>query len=367
MNKIFLEYIWLDGYADQNVRSKTKVVTIPPIKDEDNIEIPMPDWSFDGSSTNQAEGEYNTDCILKPVFSCPDPFRGGLHKLVFCEVYEVDEDGDVHPHPTNARRKLAELVEELGFTQLTKKDVPWFGWEQEYTLTKKKKPFAKDEEAEEKPLGHEDTEPRGQGEYYCAVGSDNVIGRNIAERHMELCLAVGLELSGINAEVMLGQWEYQIGPVGALGGSDQLWVSRYILHRVAENYGVKVSFHPKPLTGDWNGSGCHVNFSTKEMREEGGVKAIREGIDKLSERHQEHMAVYGNDNEKRMSGEHETSSYDKFDFGLSTRNTSIRIPVETSNNQKGYFEDRRPASNCDPYKVAHIMLETIYNKNLIER
>jgi glutamine synthetase len=359
MEKIFLEYIWLDGYKTQNLRSKTKVLT----KEKDS-NVELPDWTFDGSSTEQASGEV-TDCVLKPVYSTYCPFRGAPHKLVFCEVY--DSDGET-PHETNHRHKLVELVKELGLhgSQVDNlNDVPWFGWEQEYTLTKKKKPFAKDDIAEELPLGHEDTEPRPQGEYYCAVGSDNVIGREIAERHMKLCLAAGLEVSGVNAEVMLGQWEYQIGPVTSVNGSDQLWISRYILHRVAENYGVKISFYPKPLKGDWNGSGCHVNFSTKEMREDGGIDVIREACEKLSDKHMEHMGVYGNDNEERMSGEHETSKYTEFSYGDSTRTTSIRVPAETINKGKGYFEDRRPASNCDPYQVSRIMLETVCEPQLI--
>jgi glutamine synthetase len=356
MSKIMLEYIWLDGYADQNLRSKTKVVTIT--EDE---KIPLDNWSFDGSSTEQSEGDI-TDCVLKPVFVCPDPFRGGMNKLVLCEVYEADGET---PHSTNARNKLAEMVEDMGFKDMDFSEVPWFGWEQEYTLTKKKKPFARDEEAEEKPLGHEDTEPRPQGEYYCAVGSDNVIGRSIAEKHMQLCLAIGLDVSGINAEVMLGQWEYQIGPVGPVSGSDQLWISRYILHRISETHGVKVSFYPKPLKGDWNGSGCHVNYSTQAMRSEGGMEKIAEACELLSEKHNEHMEVYGNDNEERMSGKHETSSFDEFTFGNATRHTSIRIPTDTVNAGKGYLEDRRPASNCDPYKVTYIMLETTHPVVLI--
>ena len=354
---IKLEYIWLDGNNPQKLRSKTKIVK--------EIKGNYPIWSFDGSSTNQAragKGE-NTDCLLKPVFSTKDPFRGGENQLVFCEV--LNPDGT--PHKTNKRHILVEKLKEIGLVSEyleigTLEDRPWFGWEQEYTLMHKpKNPFGF--ELESLPLGFtENVKPRPQGDYYCGIGSDSVIGRKIVERHMDLCLEIGLNMSGINAEVLLGQWEYQIGPVSALQGSDQLWLSRYILQRVAEEFEVNVSFHPKPIEGDWNGSGCHVNFSTKEMREEGGLEIIKDSMIKLEKRHKDHISVYGLDNDKRMTGDLETSNIHDFSYGFSTRDTSIRIPAQASIDGKGYFEDRRPASNCDPYQVTNIMLETIYSK-----
>lgn len=355
---IKLEYIWLDGNNPQKLRSKTKIVK--------EITRNYPIWSFDGSSTNQAKagkGE-NTDCLLKPVFSTKDPFRGGESQLVFCEV--LNPDGT--PHKTNKRHILVEKLKEIGLVSDdgyeigTFDEKPWFGWEQEYTLMHKpKNPFGI--ELESLPLGFtENVKPRPQGDYYCGIGSDSVIGRKIVERHMNLCLEIGLNISGINAEVLLGQWEYQIGPVSALQGSDELWLSRYILQRVAEEFEVNVSFHPKPIEGNWNGSGCHVNFSTKEMREEGGLEIIKDSMIKLEKRHQDHISVYGLDNDKRMTGDLETSNIHDFSYGFSTRDTSIRIPAQASIDGKGYFEDRRPASNCDPYQVANIMLETIYSE-----
>ena len=371
MKKVFLEYVWLDGNQPQQLRSKTKVVALSGIKKFLATERSwdLPKWSFDGSSTKQAKagkGE-NTDCILKPVFSCNDPFRGDNHhyregelerfQIVFCEV--LNPDGTLHP--TNKRGELREFMKKN--KMMDSKDnlekANWFGWEQEYTLTTK--PNFK--EGEGLPLGFRPKEePRPQGDYYCGVGADNITGRRIVEEHLEKCVGAGLDISGINAEVMLGQWEYQIGPVTSLEGSDQLWISRYILQRVAEENGVKVSFHPKPKTGDWNGSGCHVNFSTPEMREEGGIELIKDSVDKLALTHKEHMDVYGQHNDKRMTGEHETSSIDDFSYGYSTRDTSIRIPAQSSLDGKGYFEDRRPASNCDPYSVTLRMLQTVYNK-----
>jgi glutamine synthetase len=352
MNKILLEYIWLDGNQPQQLRSKTKVVS----KADTLKASEYPSWSFDGSSTNQAEAGKgkNTDCILKPVYVTKDPFRGFPHRLVLCEV--MNPDGT--PHKTNTRNKLDGFVLDNGDIE---KEV-WFGWEQEYTLTHKPSmPFG---EGIGLPLGFtSDTSkpPRPQGDYYCGIGSDTVVGRKIVEEHMEKCLEIGLEVSGINAEVLLGQWEYQIGPVAPLNGSDQLWVSRYILDRVAEENNVNVSLHPKPLKGDWNGSGCHVNFSTKEMREEGGLKIIEDTMEKLKNNHEEHIKVYGLHNNERLSGEHETSSIHDFSYGYSTRDTSIRIPAQTIIDGCGYFEDRRPASNCDPYMVSLRMLDTVYN------
>jgi hypothetical protein len=217
----------------------------------------------------------------------------------------------------------------LGINSGDKLELPWFGWEQEYTLTHKPMiPFGIGEGI---PLGFTldpNSTPRPQGDYYCGIGSDNVVGRDIVEEHMNMCMEIGLDISGINAEVLLGQWEYQIGPVTALEGSDQLWVSRYLLQRVAEKYNVKVSLHPKPLKGDWNGTGCHVNFSTKEMREEGGLDIIKETMSKLEKYQREHIAVYGLHNDQRLTGAHETSSINDFSYGFSTRDTSIRIPAQ---------------------------------------
>lgn len=350
MSKIMLEYIWLDGNNPQQLRSKTKIV--------DKADTYLPSdyavWSFDGSSTNQAKSGKgkNTDCLLRPVYVTKDPFREN-GRLVLCEV--LNPDGT--PHETNSRHKLVSKIEELGIDI----ESPWFGWEQEYTLTHKPHmPFG---EGIGLPLGFQlDKTPRPQGDYYCGIGSDTVVGREIVEEHMNKCIEVGLSISGINAEVLLGQWEYQIGPVTALEGSDKLWISRYLLQRVAERHNVNVSLHPKPIEGDWNGTGCHVNFSTKEMREEGGLSLIEETMVKLEKTHTKHIGVYGLHNEKRLTGQHETSGINHFSYGYSTRDTSIRIPAQAIVDKKGYFEDRRPASNCDPYLVSSRMLETVYSE-----
>lgn len=364
-----LEYIWLDGSEPQQLRSKTKIVE----KADTLLPKDYSMWSFDGSSTLQAESGKgkNTDCLLKPVYVTKDPFRGYPHRLVFCEV--LNPDGN--PHITNHRHKLEEKMNQLGLTETIDKDEqPWFGWEQEYTLTHKTgNPFV---EGEGLPLGFTkdilhpgigtSLNPRPQGDYYCGIGADTVIGRNIVEEHMDMCIEIGLDISGINAEVLLGQWEYQIGPVTSLNGSDQLWISRYLLQRVAEKYDTNVSLHPKPLKGDWNGTGCHVNFSTKEMREEGGLDIIKETMSKLERFQKEHIEIYGLFNEERLTGEHETSSINDFSYGFSTRDTSIRIPAQAIIEKKGYFEDRRPASNCDPYLVSERMLETVYSETEAE-
>lgn len=375
--RIKLEYIWLDGCNPQQLRSKTKIVNstdLPSTNTPDGYDT----WSFDGSSTKQAQSGKgkNTDCLLKPVFISDDPFRGKPHKLVLCEV--LTPEGK--PHPSNHRRNLQHLLDELRLSGVDKfsgtdwsnihesfkKDSPWFGWEQEYTLTHKpNSPFSAGVGI---PLGfspdyhNPNKTPRPQGDYYCGIGADSVIGREIVEEHMDKCIEIGLDISGINAEVLLGQWEYQIGPVTALNGSDQLWISRYILQRVAEKHNVNVSLHPKPIKGDWNGTGCHVNFSTKEMREKGGLSLIKETMEKLKENHRQHIDVYGLHNEERLTGEHETSGIHDFSFGYSTRDTSIRIPAQAIIDERGYFEDRRPASNCDPYLVAHRMLKTVYSE-----
>ena len=361
-NTIKLEYVWLDGNNPQQLRSKTKITEQIDTKDPEKYPV----WSFDGSSTKQAKagkGE-NTDCLLRPVFVVNDPLRGGENKIVLCEV--LNPDGT--PHETNHRHKLSNRLNDLSLQDewvnrtRDKNEMPWFGWEQEYTLTHKPtNPFGLEGSL---PLGFDTngSKPRPQGDYYCGIGSDTVVGRDIVEEHMNMCMEIGLDISGINAEVMLGQWEYQIGPVTPLNGSDQLWVSRYLLQRVAEKYNVNVSLHPKPLKGDWNGSGCHVNFSTKEMREPGGLDIIKQTMPKLEQRHNEHIEVYGLENDKRMTGEHETSSIHDFSYGYSTRDTSIRIPAQAMVEKKGYFEDRRPASNCDPYLVSNIMIETVYSE-----
>ena len=326
-----LEYIWLDGYTPEpNLRSKTKIWNY------DGEEVPapesLPEWSFDGSSTEQAEG-HSSDCLLKPVRVVPDPDRLDAY-LVMCEV--LTAEGSVHP--SNTRGGWEDDAD------------MWFGFEQEYVLSKGGL-----------PIGFPDKGyPGPQGPYYCAVGAGNVDGRDIVEEHLDLCLEAGLGVSGINAEVMIGQWEYQLFGKGAKRAADDAWLARYLLYRTAEKYGLTVELHPKPVLGDWNGSGMHTNFSNTFIREEGGEEGIKALLDKFAPVHDEHIAVYGSCNDLRLTGLHETQAIDKFSYAVSDRGASIRIPVGTvQDGWKGYLEDRRPASNADPYRVAHRICQTV--------
>lgn len=324
------EYIWLDGYQPEpNLRSKTKILNLESFGGE--IEQ-VPFWSFDGSSTQQAEG-HSSDCLLKPVALYPDSGRKNAW-LVMCEV--LNPDGT--PHPSNQRAKYDD---DEGF---------WFGFEQEYTFV-----------VDGRPLGFpRNGYPAPQGLYYCSVGDGRVTGRHLVEEHLDACLEAGINITGINAEVMLGQWEYQCFGKGAKKAADDLWVSRYLLFRIAEKYNVHIEFAPKPMKGDWNGSGLHTNFSFSAMRDEGGEQLFKDICEAMGKKHKEHIQVYGSNNHERLTGLHETQNIEKFSYGVSDRGSSIRIPIAVLEDKwKGYLEDRRPASNADPYQIVTMIISTL--------
>ncbi len=321
------EYIWIDGTEPTaKLRSKTKVLA-------DGADLPI--WGFDGSSTNQAPGD-KSDCVLRPVFTCMDPIRGGSNKLVMCEVLYID----MTPHVTNLRAVLQGVADKYADQESL------FGIEQEYNFFQEGRPLGF-------PLGGF---PGPQGPYYCGVGADEVYGREIVEAHLDACLEAGLSISGINAEVMPGQWEFQVGPLGPLDVADELWIARWLLNRIAEDFGVAVTIDAKPMAGDWNGAGAHTNFSTKAMRE--NYDAIITACEALGKRVDEHIAGYGSGIEQRLTGQHETAHYTDFSYGVSDRGASIRIPWQVEVDQKGYIEDRRPNANMDPYVVTRLMVET---------
>jgi glutamine synthetase len=331
--KMKLEYIWLDGYEPTpNLRSKTKIVAFDgePTLDD------LPMWNFDGSSTRQAEGS-SSDCFLQPVALFPDPGRANA-MLVMCEVLLPDGT----PHPSNSRASIPDDPD------------AWFGFEQEYFLFK-----------DGRPLGFPaDGFPAPQGEYYTGVGFKNVgdVAREIVDAHIDLCLAAGIELEGVNAEVAKGQWEFQIFGKGSRRAADEVWIARYLLLRLCERYGIDINFHPKPLgvEHDWNGSGMHCNFSTKRMREVGGEAYFEALMTAFDDHKADHIAVYGPDNDMRLTGLHETAAIDEFTYGVANRGASIRIPWSfVQSGHRGYLEDRRPNSLGDPYCIAGRILQTI--------
>ncbi|MFV9673174.1 MAG: glutamine synthetase GlnII [Acidimicrobiia bacterium] len=322
------EYIWIDGRKPTSyVRSKTKIVA-------SGQEPPL--WGFDGSSTDQAPGELS-DCVLRPVFVRPDPIRGGENVLVMCEVLTPD----MEPHPSNTRASCVEVYEQY------KDQEPWFGLEQEYTFFKDGRPHGW-------PIGGF---PAPQGGYYCGVGADEIWGRDVVENHTVACMEAGLEISGTNAEVMIGQWEFQIGPLDPVAVGDHLWMARWLLYRLAEDCDISAHLNPKPVEGDWNGAGMHANFSTAAMRE--SYDPIIAACEALGTKADEHVESYGAGIQRRLTGLHETAPWTEYSYGVSNRGASVRIPWQTARDQKGYIEDRRPNANADPYVVARLMTETI--------
>ncbi|XP_010066985.1 glutamine synthetase cytosolic isozyme isoform X2 [Eucalyptus grandis] len=316
-DKIIAEYIWIGG-SGIDMRSKARTLR-GPVTDP----AKLPKWNYDGSSTDQAPG-HDSEVILYPQAVFRDPFRRGSNILVMCDAYTPAGE----PIPTNKRFNAAKVFSDPHVVA----EEPWYGIEQEYTLLQKDVQW---------PIGWPvGGFPGPQGPYYCGVGADKAFGRDIVDAHYKACLYAGINISGINGEVMPGQWEFQVGPAVGISAADQVWVARYILE------------------GDWNGAGAHTNYSTKSMREHGGLNVIKKAIEKLGLRHKHHIAAYGEGNERRLTGRHETADINTFSWGVANRGASIRVGRDTEKDGKGYFEDRRPASNMDPYVVTSMIAET---------
>lgn len=342
-----LEYIWVGG--SKELRSKVKVTkNLKYIKDVLNkkhgeftiSDIPM--WDFDGSSTGQATGD-NSEVLLKPCkiyknTSEVDGFEGSYY--VLCETLLPN----MTAHSTNTRSIAAELFKTHGADY-----EPMFGIEHEFFLLDGKT---------NKPLGFPIIgNPKPQGQYYCSVGEGNAYGKKFLNEALSFAVKTGIQVTGSNLEVCPGQMEIQVCNYG-IDAADDSMMLKYLLSKLGEDYGYIIEWGAKPVSGDWNGSGCHVNFSTNQMREEGGLEHIMDAINKLRKKHLEHINVYGDDNCERLTGLHETSDINTFSCGIADRGCSIRIPRNTERDKKGYFEDRRPSSSADMYLVTAKLFKT---------
>lgn len=360
MNTIFAEYVWVDGYG--NLRSKNRLVNVKGKQVTRSDNFPnnylkhLSHWNYDGSSTGQADTSHS-EIILKPVRCFFDPFEKPEFKdsksvsiLVMCDTYTIDDE----TCNTNERNQAKKIFD----TAL--QENPWFGMEQEF--------FIMDVDTN-RPLGFPEppASPRPQGPYYCSIGAENAFGRSLVNEAYRKSYHAGITVSGMNGEVAPGQWEIQVGPVCGISAGDELWMLRYILGRVTEEWSeahnrhVRVDFGSKPVydrDDSWNGSGMHVNFSTEKMRKDGGYSEILKAVDKLKNRHTIHIDRYGDDNHLRLTGKNETSDSSQFTVSVGGRGTSIRIPNSVEKEGKGYFEDRRPSSSVDPYIVTSMLFET---------
>ena len=368
---IFLEYIWLDreGVPRSKIRVchalkdiHTPFYSALPLTLEElgtnaslaPLAAHFPDWNFDGSSTDQhilanPDQPHNTEVVLKPVRI----YRSPLDKRTLWVLCQLDRQYAPPQAPSEAlqqapvpgfnTRAWAQQIAEQHQAEDS-----WFGLEQEYTLLDPRTHM---------PYRWEESRCQQQGPFYCSVRYPYCQLPEMAREHLELGIQMGLKLNGLNAEVAPSQWEFQLGPADLLKAADDLIMARYLLFRLSARYKVEIEFHPKPMKGDWNGSGCHINFSTKVMREPGGMEAINQVVSRLEADHPKILKFYGKDNEQRLTGLHETSSMQTFSHGIGTRHTSVRIPNQVAHAGYGYIEDRRPASNIDPYLSLGKLLE----------
>jgi len=336
--KIKAEYIWID--ASGNPRSKTKILDY-------DYDSPIalhffPIWNFDGSSTGQANTD-DSEVLLKPVRIYKDPFTKHHNVLILCETLNHDNT----PHSTNTRRVAFDIFDKYN-SRLLK---PWFGIEQEFFLLEPdlSTPYKYNHLTFDSNFQ--------QGEFYCSVGHNNARARDFLTDVENYCLYTNIGITGKNFEVAPSQMEVQVMNQD-IKAADDIVILRYILHRLSEKYKSVVDLSARPIDGNINASGCHVNFSTEPMRNNGGYKIIVDAVHKLSLKHKEHIDIYGSDNHTRLTGNFETSSIDTFTSGVADRTASIRIPRNTLTYGKGYFEDRRPSSSCDPYLVTSKIFET---------
>ena len=333
MSKYKLEYIWLDGYTPvPNLRGKTLIKefdSFPTLEE-------LPNWGFDGSSTQQAEGR-SSDCVLKPVAVYPDSTRNN-GVLVMCEVMMPD---GVTPHPTNARATIS--------------TTPAPGSASSRNISSTRTAVRS---ASRRRLS------RAAGPYYTGVGYKNVgdIARQIVEEHLDICLDAGINHEGINAEVAKGQWEFQI-----FGKGSKKRRRRNVgrpLHpappRAKSTASTSSSTASRSATRTGTARACTPISRPSTCAKVGGKEYFEKLMAAFEKNSDDHIAVYGPDNHMRLTGLHETESIDKFSYGVADRGASIRVPHSFVNN--GYRAISKIAARirrADPYQIASQILKTI--------
>nr|CAH7745052.1 unnamed protein product [Callosobruchus chinensis] len=315
--KVQLTYLWID-HTGENLRSKTRTLDFSPSTYK---EVPI--WNFNGFHTMKAPKE-KSDYYLVPVSLYNDPIRRGANKIVLCETFDADEK----PCKTNHRQKCVEALNKVCDHEV------YIGFEQDYYIMGSDgRPFGWP------PMG----EPISDRQYYASMCT--VIGREITECIYRALLYAGVNVYSDCAEPAPSQWELKTNGERGVKPADDMWFSRWLMQRIAEDFGLCISFQPF-VSPRWSKSGLHVTYSTKKMRDNDGMKYIQETIKKLEKCHTEMLKIY-------------KSTYlgDKFTSGIGDRTASVRIPKIVADKKKGFIEDRRPAGNADPYKIMEALIK----------
>ncbi|KAH9628059.1 hypothetical protein HF086_018034 [Spodoptera exigua] len=288
---------------------------------------------------------YSQQSKYMPPYYCPKNFENFYR--VECRLRATTNKNtfDENFQGSNHRYKCAATYNKC------KEQEPWFGMEQYFYLMNP---------TDLRPVGWpKGGYPQSSPLYYCGTGGDKIFGRELIDAHSRCCLYAGIPMWSTNPEVVPSQWQYRVGPSVGINAGDDAWMARFILKILAEQFGVSISFDPKPVA-EWSTSAAGVNFSTLATRGENGISVIQKGIKKLAASHERHIKVYDAhgelDNKTPLSGETMT---EKFSAGIADRSCSIRIPRIVAENKCGFLEDRRPASNSDPYQVIDALMRTV--------
>jgi glutamine synthetase len=347
--RVNVEYLWLD--AKHHTRSKMRTLYLSHDEAADiSLDDPasalrvIPRWEFDGGATGQATAG-GRECVLEPVHAIRHPFP--LRPLsiptwlVMCEL----RIGSGRIHPTDTRAMTRHSFEN---SAVIRDQRALFSAEQEFFFFDK---------ATKAPHGWTIKSTLPRDEYYCGVNRSLKVEREIINELYEKCLACDIPICEASQEVSPAQWKYRIGPAPAPLIGDLLYFAKFILFRLCERHDLYPAFNPKPIKGDWNGSGCHFTISTRHTRHSVkdpadssrfscGSARIREITDKMSDNHEDFMRSTGSKNIERLTGTHNTSNFRTFSIGINTKSASVAI----DSSGRG-LEDRRPGANVDYYTI----------------
>lgn len=361
---------------DQNAMIEQDSIGAEDEKEDGEEPSTITNTSVSDEETAESEEEMDDETI-EHILNAEDDDIGALYEDDFRPTLpkKVFEN-----HTSYARRGNDDAIDMWRVHPKVWKHRPQIGFEQEFFVidpeTGYPVGFVQSACPFNRVLSHLGLRPRytpvsgKQGPYYCSNGSPKAQLRDMMDEVLLVAREMEIGVAGFNYEVAPGQAEFQVFG-DAWEACNDLVMLRFLLVRTAEKYGLKIDFSPVVVRGqnnNINNSGCHVNFSTEKMRAKGGLDYIYAFLDFLSETAEEYPpysckyvfeSLYGKGVCERLTGRLETSHWTDFTWDIGTRDTSVRIPIGVSEAKCGYFEDRRPGANVNPYVIAWYIFERV--------